>query len=157
VWRHVEKGNLESHVLALTNAAALAFDMACNFAMVSVRAVLIGSMGLIASGQEMAKDVGRLRGSATETAAETPKSAWDEAPLAAGGGKVAFAALIGIPAILLFAMLCAKKEGGFYPNFCACFVILMLFGYAMIESPYSYTCVEDLAKYFEMLGDYAKK
>merc|ERR1719189_607158 len=92
---------------------------------------------------------------ATGMAAEA--SAWDSAPRAAPGGVAASVFLILVPAVLLFSMYCAKKEGGLYPNFCVCFVVMILFTYTMILSPQTYTCIADLEAYLEVLGNYTKK
>mmetsp|Transcript_55786 Transcript_55786/g.165901 ORF Transcript_55786/g.165901 Transcript_55786/m.165901 type:complete len:133 (+) Transcript_55786:93-491(+) len=60
------------------------------------------------------------------------------APEMAYGARIAFAALIGLPLVLLFGMFVAKSMGGFYPNGVVCFLILLVFGYTMVKSPYSY-------------------
>mmetsp|Transcript_134670 Transcript_134670/g.268795 ORF Transcript_134670/g.268795 Transcript_134670/m.268795 type:complete len:117 (-) Transcript_134670:69-419(-) len=92
---------------------------------------------------------------ATAMAAEA--SPWDSAPRAAPGGIAASVFIILVPAVLLFVMYCAKKEGGLYPNFCVCFIVMVLFTYTMILSPQTYTCIADLEAYLEVLGNYTKK
>mmetsp|Transcript_86728 Transcript_86728/g.166922 ORF Transcript_86728/g.166922 Transcript_86728/m.166922 type:complete len:117 (+) Transcript_86728:34-384(+) len=92
---------------------------------------------------------------ATGMAAEaTP---WDSAPRAAPGGLSASLFIILVPAVLLFSMYCAKKEGGLYPNFCVCFVVMLLFTYAMILSPQAYNCISQLESYLEVIGNFTKK
>merc|ERR1719220_551507 len=92
---------------------------------------------------------------ATAMAAEA--SAWDSAPRAAPGGIAASVFIILVPAVLLFTMYCAKKEGGLYPNFCVCFIVMILFVYTMILSEKSYDCIQQLDYYMEVFGNMTKK
>merc|ERR1740129_147274 len=93
-------------------------------------------------------------GMAVEADAAAPY--WN-APRAAPGGIAASVFLLLVPAVLLFSMYCAKKEGGLYPNFCVCFVVMILFTYTMILSPQTYTCIAEPESYLEVLGNYTKK
>lgn len=63
---------------------------------------------------------------------------WDAAPKVQEGARKATGMLLGVPAFLLFIMLVAKRNGGFYPAGCVCFFILLIFVYTMIKSPYGY-------------------
>merc|ERR1719361_2481545 len=98
-----------------------------------------------------------LRAGPSATGMADEASAWDSAPRAAPGGMSASLFLILVPAVLLFSMYCAKKEGGLYPNFWACFVVMVLFVYTMILSEKSYDCIQQLDYYMEVFGNYTKK
>jgi len=98
-----------------------------------------------------------LRAGPSATGMAEEASAWDTAPRAAPGGISASLFLILVPAVLLFSMYCAKKGGGLYPNFCACFVVMVLFVYTMILSPQTYDCIAQLESYLEVLGNFTKK
>jgi len=88
---------------------------------------------------------------------EDGAAAYQNAPRQAPGGMAASLFLILVPAVLLFSMYCAKKEGGFYPNFCACFVVMLLFTYTMILSPQTYTSIKDFENYLQIIGNFTKK
>mmetsp|Transcript_35767 Transcript_35767/g.102810 ORF Transcript_35767/g.102810 Transcript_35767/m.102810 type:complete len:132 (-) Transcript_35767:155-550(-) len=91
-----------------------------------------------ASPMAAAPVVGSLRATAATTLEDVGIQPQKPAPVMALGARLNFGVLIGLPIVLLFGMYAAKTMGGFYPNAAVCFIVMLIFVYTMVKSPYSY-------------------